>query len=67
MGSSCRWNDEERHVELGETADSARRLHIRHKAHAPISSQITLRLAEGKAPCHQPLTAKPAAPATFIP
>ena len=32
-----------------------------------MSSQITFRLAEGKAPCHQPLTANPAAPTTFIP
>src|SRR3546814_6181787 len=31
---------------------------IRHKATAPISIQITFSDAEGKAPCHQPLTMK---------
>jgi hypothetical protein len=30
-------------------------------------SQMTLRLAEGIAPCHQPLTTNPAAPTTFMP
>src|SRR3546814_3581112 len=40
---------------------------IRHKATAPISIQITFSDAEGKAPCHKPLTMKPAAPATYIP
>lgn len=47
--------------------DDPLRIHIRHKAQAPISSQITFNVADGKAPCHQPLTMKPAAPATFIP
>jgi hypothetical protein len=32
-----------------------------------MSIQTMLRAAEGTAPCHQPLTMKPAAPATFIP
>ena len=40
---------------------------IRHRAATPISNQITFSEAEGKAPCHQPLTMKPAAPTIFIP
>ena len=40
---------------------------MRHKAQAPISSQITFKDADGMAPCHQPLTANPAAPTTFMP
>ena len=43
------------------------RSHIRHEAQAPISSQTTFNVADGSAPCHQPLTAKPAAPTTFMP
>jgi hypothetical protein len=39
---------------------------IRHSAIAPIIIQITFNAAEGIAPCHQPLTMKPAAPATFM-
>jgi len=35
-------------------------------ATVPIIIQMTLSTAEGSAPCHQPLTMKPAAPATFI-
>ena len=42
------------------------RFTIRHKAIAPISIQIMLRTAEGRAPWYQPLTMKPAAPTTFI-
>jgi hypothetical protein len=40
---------------------------IRHDAIAPISSHKTLSAADGKAPCHQPLMVKPAAPTTFMP
>src|SRR3954471_4033957 len=40
---------------------------ICHDAIAPISSHSTLSAAEGKAPCHQPLMIKPAAPTTFMP
>jgi hypothetical protein len=39
---------------------------IRHNAMPPISIQMTLSTADGNAPCHQPLTMKPAAPATFM-
>src|SRR5439155_12277419 len=40
---------------------------IRHDANAPIISHRTFNAADGKAPCHQPLITKPAAPTTFMP
>ena len=40
--------------------------HIVHNVPAANSSQTTLSVADGRAPCHQPLTAKPAAPMRFI-
>ncbi len=40
---------------------------MRQSAKPPISIHITLSDADGMAPCHQPLTMKPAAPTTFIP
>ncbi len=46
--------------------DEPFRFRIRHNAIAPINIQITLSTAEGIAPWYQPLTMKPAAPATFI-
>jgi hypothetical protein len=46
--------------------DEALRWWIRHRARTPIIIQITFNEAEGSAPCHQPLTMKPAAPTTFI-
>lgn len=39
---------------------------MRASAIAPISIQMTFKVADGSAPCHQPLTMKPAAPTTFI-
>ena len=46
--------------------DDLRFARIRHSATPPISIQMTLSTADGSAPCHQPLTMKPAAPPTFI-
>lgn len=40
--------------------------HIVQSAPAANSIQIRLSVAEGKAPCHQPFTRKPAAPIRFI-
>src|SRR5215218_9135070 len=39
---------------------------IRHDAKAPINSHNTLSAADGMAPCHQPLTTKPAAPTMLM-
>ena len=46
--------------------DDPRFLMICHVAIAPMSSQMTLRVADGIARCHQPLMMKPTAPKTFI-
>ena len=39
---------------------------IRHEANTPISSQTMLRAVDGKARCHHPLMANPAAPTMFM-
>ena len=40
--------------------------HIPHNATAAIAIQTTFSEADGSAPCHQPLSVKPAAPRKFI-
>lgn len=71
---SFRWDDAKRRCLTAPdqaggvgSIDALLRARIRQSAKAPIRPQTTLSEAEGSAPCHQPLTTKPAAPNTFMP
>jgi hypothetical protein len=46
--------------------DDLRLVQIRHSAKPPISIHTRFSVTTGRAPCHQALVMKPAAPKTFI-